>query len=65
MKKYIITITPTPIETENSIKTERPYEIELETDRLEWSMDQYQRNRDPFTWEVTAEIIESNSKEKN
>ena len=65
MKKYIITITPAPIETENSIKIEKPYEIELETDRLDWSMDQYQRNREPFTWEVTAEIEETNSEEKN
>ena len=65
MKKYIIEITPTPIETENSIKIEKPYEIELETDRLDWSMDQYQRNREPFTWEVTAEIEETNSEEKN
>lgn len=64
MKKYIITITPAPIETENSIKIERPYEIELETDRLDWSMDQYQRNREPFSWEVTAEIDETNSEEK-
>lgn len=64
MKKYIITITPAPIETENSIKIERPYEIELETDRLDWSMNQYQRNREPFTWEVTAEIDETNSEEK-
>ena len=65
MKKYIITITPAPIETENSIKIEKPYEMELETDRLDWSMDQYQRNREPFTWEVTAEIEETNSEEKN
>ena len=65
MKKYIIIITPAPIETENSIKIEKPYEIELETDRLDWSMDQYQRNREPFTWEVTAEIEETNSEEKN
>ena len=65
MKKYIITITPSPIETKNSIKIERPYEIELETDRLDWSMDQYQRNREPFTWEVTAEIVESSSNDKN
>ena len=65
MKKYIITITPAPIETENSIKIEKPYEMELETDRLDWSMDQYQRNRDPFTWEVTAEIVETSSAEKN
>ena len=58
MKKYIIEITPTPIETENSILTERPYELELETDRLDWSMEQYQRNRNPFTWKVVAEIQE-------
>ena len=65
MKKYIIEITPTPIETDDSIITERPYKLELETDRLDWSMEQYQRNREPFTWEVTAEIVESNSEEKN
>ena len=65
MKKYIITITPSPIETKNSIEIEKPYEIELETDRLDWSMDQYQRNREPFTWEVTAEIVESSSNDKN
>ena len=27
-------------------------EIDLTTDRLEWSMDQYGRNRLPFTWEI-------------
>ena len=26
--------------------------IELQTDRLQWSMDQYQRNRDPFQWKL-------------
>lgn len=26
--------------------------IELTTDRLEWSMDQYGRNREPFNWRV-------------
>jgi hypothetical protein len=62
MKKYIIEITPTPIETENSILTERPYELELETDRLDWSMEQYQRNREPFTWKVIAENDEWTNK---
>lgn len=28
------------------------YDIELTTDDIEWSMDQYQRNRKPFTWEI-------------
>jgi hypothetical protein len=62
MKKYIIEITPTPIETENSILTERPYELELETDRLDWSMEQYQRNREPFTWKIIAENDEWTNK---
>jgi hypothetical protein len=62
MKKYIIEITPTPIETENSILTERPYELELETDRLDWSMEQYQRNREPFIWKVIAENDEWTNK---
>ena len=26
--------------------------IELTTDRLEWSMEQYQRNREPLNWEI-------------
>lgn len=30
-------------------------EIDLTTDRLEWSMDQYQRNRQPLTYRVIAE----------
>lgn len=27
-------------------------DIEITTKDLEWSMNQYQRNREPFTWEV-------------
>ncbi len=27
-------------------------EFKLETDNLDWSMEQYQRNRPPFTWRV-------------
>jgi hypothetical protein len=27
-------------------------QIELTTDRLEWSMNQYQRNREPLTWRL-------------
>mgnify|MGYP001214065708 CR=1 FL=1 len=46
MKKYKILITP---------RMGAPYEIELETDRLEWSMEQYQRNRDPLTWKVLSD----------
>jgi len=41
-KTYKITIQYYP-EKDNA-----PEEIELKTDRLEWSIDQYQRNRMPF-----------------
>ena len=26
--------------------------MEIKTDRLEWFMEQYQRNREAFTWEI-------------
>lgn len=48
MKTYKIRITPL---NENN----KPYEIELTTDRLDWSMEQYQRNRDAFDWQVVDE----------
>jgi len=52
MKTYKIEIKPNKIETENSIIIERPYTIELTTDDIEWSMEQYQRNREAFSWEI-------------
>ena len=60
--KYLIDITPHPIETPDSITTERPYELELETDDIEWSMEQYQRNRAPLSWSIIAKIDEQSSK---
>ena len=30
-------------------------QIELATDRLDWSMEQYQRNREPLNWKVISE----------
>ena len=27
-------------------------EVELMTDDIKWSMEQYQRNRQPFTWKI-------------
>ena len=53
IKKYIIEVTP--FIHQGSLKESRigkPYLLELETDRLEWSMEQYQRNREPLTWKV-------------
>jgi hypothetical protein len=26
--------------------------VELETEDIEWSMDQYQRNREPLNWKI-------------
>lgn len=39
------------------------YTIELETNDLEWSMEQYQRNRQPLTYKVIASIDEWTSKD--
>ena len=52
MKTYKILITPHVIEGEQSQIIEKPYTIEMNTDRIEWSMEQYQRNREAFTWEI-------------
>ena len=49
MNTYKIKITYL---TENDIQTEV---IELKTDDIEWSMDQYQRNREPLKWEIVKE----------
>jgi len=43
---YNILITPSG---------EQPYTITLETSDLEWSMEQYGRNRGAFTFEVIKE----------
>lgn len=45
MKKYKIKITPFHT-------ADASYILELETEDLNWSMDQYQRNRDPLKWEI-------------
>jgi hypothetical protein len=45
-KKYDIRITP--VGAENI----PPYTITLETDDLDWSMQQYARNRSPFNYQV-------------
>ena len=45
-KTYLIEINYTTGETD---------QLELTTDRLEWSMEQYQRNREPLNWKVISE----------
>ena len=52
MKTYKIRITPLTV---TGGRQDAPYEIELTTDRLNWSMEQYQRNRDAFDWQVVDE----------
>ena len=52
MKTYKILIIPHVIEGEQSQIIERPYTIDLTTDDINWSMEQYQRNRETFTWEI-------------
>ena len=52
MKTYKILITPHVIEGEQSQIIEKPYTIDLTTDDINWSMEQYQRNREAFTWEI-------------
>ena len=49
MKTYKIKITPLEEHKYCSVK---PYIVEIETSDIEWSMDEYQRNRKPFKWEI-------------
>jgi hypothetical protein len=49
MIKYTIQITP--ISNHNYCST-KPYTVEFETNNIEFTMEQYQRNRDPFNWEI-------------
>ena len=49
MKTYKIEITPL---TETMGREDAPYTIEIESDNINWSMEQYQRNRAAFTWEI-------------
>mgnify|MGYP003653471673 CR=1 FL=1 len=45
MALYKIQITPTNSDV-------KPYINKIETDNIEWSMEQYQRNREPLTWKM-------------
>lgn len=49
MKTYKIEITPL---TETMGREDAPYTIEIKTDNINWSMEQYQRNRAAFSWEI-------------
>ncbi len=45
MSLYKIQITP----VDSKVK---PHVVKIETDDIEWSMEQYQRNREPLEWEM-------------
>ena len=49
MNTYKIEITPL---TETMGRQDAPYTIEITTDDINWSMEQYQRNREAFDWEI-------------
>jgi len=52
MTKYIIEITPL---MEEKFCSTKPYMTTIETDDIKWSMEQYQRNRKPFSWKIVNE----------
>ena len=56
MTKHIIEITPIVTdETRTGGRNDSPYMTTIETDDIEWSMGQYQRNRTPFSWKIVNE----------
>jgi hypothetical protein len=54
MKSKIYNIEITEYHSDNSGDT-KVNMIQLETDRLKWSMDQYSRNRHVKSWRVISE----------
>jgi hypothetical protein len=52
MKTYKIKITPNLAIEKTYGREDAPYTIELTTDNIEWSMEQYQRNRRALNWEI-------------
>lgn len=57
MDKYTIQITP--------LNEQESYTIELITDNINWSMEQYQRNKETLFWKVIARIpAKTNKKTK-
>ena len=53
MTKYIIEITPIVTEQNRTGgRNDSQYMTTIETDDIEWCMEQYQRNRTPLTWKI-------------
>ena len=55
MKSKMYNIEITEYHSDNSGDTS-VYMIQLETDKLDWSMDQYSRNRRVKSWKVISEL---------
>ena len=55
MKYKIYNIEVTEFHSDDSNDT-KVYVLNLETDRLDWSMEQYGRNRQVKSWRVISEL---------
>jgi len=51
MKVYSVEITPI---TNTKMCVAKPYIVELKTDDIEFSMEQYQRNREPLNYVIVG-----------
>ena len=51
MKVYSVEITPI---TNTKMCAAKPYIVELKTDDIEFSMEQYQRNREPLNYVIVG-----------
>ena len=61
-KVYNIEVTEYHSDGSDDVKVNM---IQLETDRLEWSMDQYGRNRHVKSWRVISELNGSTSNDSS
>ena len=64
MKSKVYNIEVTEYHSDGSDDT-KINTIQLETDRLEWSMDQYGRNRRVKSWRVISELDGSTSNDSS
>jgi len=54
MKRFLVEIEYI---TEHKYCSAKPLKVSITTRNIEWSMEQYQRNREPFNWKVINEEI--------
>lgn len=51
IKVYSVEITPI---TKTKMCAAKPYIVEIKTDDIDWSMEQYQRNREPLNYVIVG-----------